>query len=74
MANQNKSNVSVFEFNFKWSNNNDQPFNQESMFEEVFNNAKDLYALKANLVGSLYKVNNNDTRSTTVIFIVEKTA
>ena len=74
MANQNKSNVSVFEFNFKWSNNNGQPFNQETMFEDVFTDAKDLYFLKADLVGSLYKVNNNDTRSTTVIFIVKKTA
>ena len=71
-------NRSVFEFEFAWSDNGESNIFDVVKLKELFDTAPNQYSLKLKLVtdpnNSVYVVHNDEARSSTVIFIVEKTA
>ena len=78
MADNNESRKSVFEFRYDWSNHS-QNFDYSILTEliEIYANKYQLgLSLKFDSQGdyTIYSVKNNSMQTTTVVFIVEKTA
>ena len=75
---KNKNSRSMFEFKFKWSDNGESNVLDIVQLKDVFDLAKTEYALRLNLVddpnSTIYTVQDGVSRTTTVVFIVEKAA
>ena len=75
-ADNNKSNRSMFEFKFNWSDNGGSNVFNIDLLRDLFDSAPNQYGLRIELIpdanGTIYTVEG--TSETTVIFIVEKNA
>ena len=77
-ANLNSSHKSMFEFRFNWDDNGGSNIFNNNTLISVFETAPSYYglrlALKREANGGIYTVQDTITKTTTVIFTVEKTA
>ena len=78
MADLNSSNKCVFEFKFNWKNNGGSNIFDITQLKSIFDTAPSYYNLKLKLVtdvgGNVYSVEDSEKSTTTIIYIVEKTA
>ncbi|MBQ8614954.1 MAG: hypothetical protein IJ415_00065 [Clostridia bacterium] len=78
-ADNNTSRKSMFEFKFDWDedNNGINAFDVVQL-RQIFDSAPGLYSLRLRLLedanGSVYTVEDSENKTTTVVYIVEKTA
>ena len=72
------SNRSVFEFKFSWSDNGGSNIFDVVKLKEIFDTVPNQYSLRLKLVtdpnNNIYVVHDTENQTTTVIYIVEKTA
>ena len=78
MADNNGTNKSVFEFKFNWSDNGGSNIFDLSQLKSIFDTAPNRYNLKLKLIedsnGSIYSIEDSENKTTTIVYIVEKTA
>lgn len=75
-ADTNASKKSVFEFSYSW-NDNSENFDIQTL-KNIFDTTPNQYNLRIKLIadsnGTIYSIKNSESKTTTIIFIVEKTA
>ena len=77
-ADNNENGRSMFEFKFNIKDNNNSHLFELKKLQEIFDTCQSNYNLKLKLVldpnNAVYTVEDGETKTTTVVFIVEKTA
>ena len=77
-ADKNASGRSVFEFRFNWSENGGSNLLDVAQLITMFDTAPNQYGLtiklKTDAASTIYHIENSETKTTTIVYIVEKTA